>query len=250
MRIHIRLRLCRLPRMLVLMLMFSGASVVGVTVAHAARGEGTGQATATPQAPSSASAARPRGGEVIDRVLAVVAGDLIMMSDVSAAMEFGLVPPSSSADPARTVLSQLIDRALMLAEVERYAPPEPSRAAVEREYRVVAERFSSPSAFADALDRAGLDESSLRATLRANLRLRAYLEQRFTTVPPSDEEIAEYYRTHLDRFSRQGQPSTLDAARADVGQALALDRRQVMVDEWLAGLRRRAAITDVYKPPE
>ena len=138
----------------------------------------------------------------------------------------------------------------MLAEVERYAPPEPSRVAVDREYRGVAERFSSTAAFNEALDRYGLDESSLRATLRANLRLRAYLEQRFTTVPPSDEEIADYYRTHLDRFSRPDQPSTLDSARADVIQALALDRRQVMVDEWLAGLRRRAAVTDVYRPPE
>ena len=91
-------------------------------------------------------------------------------------------------------------------------------------------------------------ESALRATLRANLRLRAYLEQRFTTVPPSDEEIAAYYAAHRDRFTRGGQPQPLDAVRADVIQALGLDRRQSMVDEWLNGLRRRATITDVYLP--
>lgn len=199
---------------------------------------------------TTALVAPPQAGaqEVIDRMLAVVSGDLIMISDVTAAVEFGLVPPAASADVTRTVLSQLIDRSLMLAEVERYAPPEPSRAAVDREYRAVSDRFSSPEAFAEALARTGIDESALRATLRANLRLRAYLEQRFTTVPPSDEEIEGYYREHLDRFSRSGRPQPLADVRPDVVQALALDRRQSMVDDWLAGLRRRAPITDVYLP--
>lgn len=195
--------------------------------------------------PAGASSSGP---EVIDRMMAVVAGDLIMMSDVTAAVEFGLVPQAPAADVTRTVLSQLIDRSLMLAEVERYAPPEPSRAAVDREYQAVVDRFSSSDAFHSALTRYGIDESALRATLRANLRLRAYLEQRFTTVPPSDEEIAEYYRTHQERFLLGGRVQPLDTVRADVVQALGLDRRQSMVDEWLGGLRRRAAITDVYVP--
>ena len=65
--------------------------------------------------------------EVLDRMLAVVAGDLIMLSDVRAAVEFGLVPRPSGPDVTRAVLTQLIDRSLMLAEVERYAPPEPGR---------------------------------------------------------------------------------------------------------------------------
>ena len=189
---------------------------------------------------------RVRGDEVIDRMLAVVAGDLIMMSDVAAAVEFGLVPQASGSDLTRIVLSQLIDRSLMLAEVDRYAPPEPTAAAVDRELQIVRERFASTEAFESALARFGVEEASLRETLRANLRLRAYLEQRFSAVPPSDEEIAEYYRDHVDRFSRDGVPQPIDAVRGDVIQALGLDRRQALVDEWLAGLRRRASITDVY----
>jgi len=191
-------------------------------------------------------ASRVRGDEVIDRMLAVVAGDLIMMSDVAAAVEFGLVPQTSGSDVTRVVLSQLIDRSLMLAEVDRYAPPEPTATAIDRELQLARERFASPEAFEGALARFGVEEASLRETLRANLRLRAYLEQRFTAVPPSEEEIAEYYRDHVDRFTRDGVPQPIDAVRGDVTQALGLDRRQAMVDEWLASLRRRAAITDVY----
>jgi hypothetical protein len=186
------------------------------------------------------------GEEILDRMLAVVAGDLIMLSDVAAAVEFGLVPRPSGPDITRAVLTQLIDRSLMLAEVERYAPPEPAIAAVDRDLDTVRERFGSVEAFSAALARCGIEETHLRETLRANLRLRAYLEQRFTVVGPSEEEIAAYYREHADVFRRGGRLPSLDEAREDVVQTLAFDRRQTMVDEWIAGLRRRATITDVY----
>ena len=179
-------------------------------------------------------------------MLAVVAGDLIMLSDVTAAVEFGLVPRTSGPDVTRAVLTQLIDRSLMLAEVERYAPPEPGAAAVDRELQIVRERFPSADAFSAALTRYGIEETHLRETLRANLRLRAYLEQRFTVVGPSDEEIAAYFREHPDVFRRGGRVPSLDEAHDDVVQTLAFERRQTMVDEWIAGLRRRATVTDVY----
>jgi hypothetical protein len=188
------------------------------------------------------------GDEVIDRMLAVVAGDLIMLSDVMAAAEFGLVPRASAPDVTRAVLTQLIDRSLMLAEVERYAPPEPAAAAVDREFQVVRDRFPSAEAFHAALTRYGIEETHLREIVRANLRLRAYLEQRFTVVRPSEEEIAAYYREYPDTFRRGGRLPPLDEVREEVEQTLAFDRRQTMVDEWIAGLRRRAAIIDVYGP--
>jgi len=145
--------------------------------------------------------------ETIDRVLAVVAGDLITLSDVNAATELGLVTPSGAADPIRDVLSQLIDRELELAEVERYAQPEPTAEAVDNAVQMVRARFATPQAFAAVLLRSGIDEQHLRGTLRENLRIRAYLDQRFAT---------------------SAQP------------------RQQLIDEWLAGLRRRAEILDVY----
>ena len=147
-------------------------------------------------------------GEIIDRVLAVAAGDVIMMSDVTAARDLGLVPAQGAADPIGAVLSQLIDRALMLAEVDRYAPPEPTPEAVNDELRLVRARFQSPQMFEAVLSRVGLDERRLTETLRQNLRIRAYLDQRFTADTP--------------------------------------ERRKALIDEWIAGLRRRADIIDLY----
>jgi hypothetical protein len=151
--------------------------------------------------------AMPVHGEIIDRVLAVVGGSLITLSDVNAAHDLGLVQPRESSDPIRDVLSQLIDRELQLAEVDRYAPPEPSTADVDREVQTVQSRFPSPGAFEEVLARSGIDLAHLRETMRENLRIRGYLAQRFS-----------------------------------VGE----ERRQQVVNEWVAGLRRRADIIDLY----
>jgi len=145
--------------------------------------------------------------ETIDRVLAVVAGQMILLSDVTAARDLGLQTADSAADPVRAVLERLIDRELVLAEVDRYAPPEPDAAAVEREVARVRARFAASADFDGALARSGIDEKHLRETLRQDLRAAAYLDQRF---------------------------------------ASAGDRRPQLVAEWLAGLRRRADVIDLY----
>ena len=147
------------------------------------------------------------GAETIDRVLAVAAGQLITLSDVTVATDLGLQSPDGSADPVRAVLNKLIDRELVLAEVDRYAPAEPTAEAVDREVLRVRQRFPSPAAFDAALARSGIDEKHLRETLRQDLRMRAYLDQRFST---------------------------------------AADRRAGLVDEWMAGLRRRGGVVDLY----
>jgi hypothetical protein len=149
------------------------------------------------------------GAETIDRVLAVVNGGVITLSDVTAARDLGIVSAGSAADPVRAILSSLIDRTLELSEVDRYAPPEPTAEALARETQAVRARFPTQAAFDAALARAGMDPQRLRDVLRDNLRIRAYLDQRFVA---------------------------------------AADRRQQLVAEWLAGLRRRAELTDLLGP--
>jgi hypothetical protein len=186
--------------------------------------------------------------EIIDRVLAVAAGNLIMLSDVRAALELGLVSPGPAPDPVREVLSRLIDRALVLAEVDRYAPPEPGVEAVDAAVQAVRLRFSTPEAFTAALARVGMGDRHLRETLREDLRIRAYLDQRFTVVAPTDDDLGRYYRDHPDVFTRSGRLVPFDQVRPDVAQAVVTDRRRALVDEWVAGLRRRAEIVDLYVP--
>jgi len=152
--------------------------------------------------------AGPRlGAETIDRVLAVVAGQIITLTDVIAARDLGLAQAGDAADPIHAILLKLIDRELVLAEVDRYAPPEPAAGAIDGEVQQVRARFPSALAFDAALARSGIDERHLRETLRQELRMRAYLAQRFPA---------------------------------------AADRRQSSMEEWVSGLRRRGDIVDLY----
>jgi parvulin-like peptidyl-prolyl isomerase len=157
-------------------------------------------------------AATVAAAETIDRVLAVVAGQLIMLSDVNAVRDLGIVKVrADSPDPTADVLASLIDRELMLAEVDRYAPPEPDPADIDRDVATVRARFSTQKAFDDVLARSGFDTMHVRELVRQNLRLKAYLDQRFA-IAGTDES-----------------------------------RRQMLIDDWVAGLRRRTPAVDLYK---
>ena len=108
--------------------------------------------------------------EVLDRVMAVVGGEIITLTDVTAARESRAGGGAADApDPTRVILTQLIDRELMFAEVDRYAPPEPNEADVDAGFALIGRRFPSDEAFRAALARSGIDENHLRETVRQNL---------------------------------------------------------------------------------
>jgi len=188
--------------------------------------------------------------EIIDRVLAVAAGEVIMLSDVTAARDLALVVPDDTApDPVRAVLAKLIDRELVLAEVERYAPTEPPAEAVDREFQIVRARFPTQQAFATTLVRSGINENHLRETLRQNLRIRAYEDQRFSVAAPSDEELRRYFNSHTQTFQRDGQAPSFEDVRAEIVHAVTAEKRRALIEEWVGSLRRRADVIDLYLLP-
>jgi hypothetical protein len=136
--------------------------------------------------------------EIIERVLAVAGGELITQSDVAAARELGLLDQQMPADArapiadadVHAIVSRLVDRALMLDEVDRYAPPEPTAEAVDRAVSTVRARFDSQAAFEAALARVGFDDRYLRGVLRQDLRIQAYIAERFAAAPQSPSSIS------------------------------------------------------------
>ncbi len=185
------------------------------------------------------------GAEIIDRVLAVVAGNLITLSDANAVIDLHLMAFEEGADQIRQILPRLIDRALMLAEVERYAPPEPDADAVNRQVVTARARFPTAQAFEAALARVGFDERHLREMLRQDLRIVAYLDQRFTVQTPTDDELQRFYGEHPQRFTEHGSLTPFDQARPRILEAATTERRERLVHDWVEGLRRRAEIIDL-----
>jgi hypothetical protein len=168
---------------------------------------------------------RSASAEIIDRILAVVAGQIITKSDVDAARALGLLAmrPGEAQDE-KAALAALIDRVLMLNEVRRVVPREPTEAAIDARVAAVRSRFSSPTAFQQALEASGIDESVVRIYAEDDLSLAAYLDERFSAAAqPTDQEV-------------------LQAGEAN-RQKLAEERRHALVNAWVAELRRRADIS-------
>jgi hypothetical protein len=131
--------------------------------------------------------------QLLERVVATVNGVPILLTDVNAAIGLGLVEIPGSGDPAAAARAQLIDRQLMLAEVARFAPPEPDAASVERE--VAAFKARAGDRLPELTRSTGLDEQRLRELARETLRLRAYLAQRFGPgAAVTNEDVAQWVR--------------------------------------------------------
>lgn len=171
-------------------------------------------------------AAQSASAEIIDRILAVVTGQIITKTDVDAARALGLIEvragDAQSADDA--ALQALIDRVLMLSEVRRVVPRQPTEAAITARVAAIRERFASSAALQQALDASGISEPVIRIYAEDDVSLAAYLDERFSAAAePTDQEI-------------------LQAGEAN-RRKLADERRRTLVSAWVAELRRRADIS-------
>jgi hypothetical protein len=188
--------------------------------------------------------AAPLRAEVIDRILAVVNGSLVTLSDVRGAVRLGLVDTSQTGSEDRAVVDRLIERRLMLMEVERYAPPEPAAATIDALVTATRARFASSIEFEGAMAESGLTLDELRRHHRDDQRIESYLQQRFgATLQPTDQELAAYYRAHEPAFTRAGVLRPYEEVQAEVRAALIAERRATLIRDWIAGLRRRADIS-------
>lgn len=178
--------------------------------------------------------------QIIDRIVAVVDGTLIMQSDVTLAVRLALVPPRTASDPTAAALDALIERRLVLAEVDRYAPPEPADAEIDRRLGEI--RMRAGDRFDVILRESGIPVDQLRRHVRDDLRIDAYLLQRFGPMQPSDEEIQQYYRDHQSSFMQNGALRPFEEVRDLVRAELMANQRSATIKDWIGGLRRRASI--------
>ena len=189
--------------------------------------------------------------ETLDRILAVVAGHVIMQSDVRAFIDLGLVDVDGEADPEEAALTYLIERRLVLDEVDRYVVADPSEAVVEQRVERVAARFRSAEAFAAALDRVGYAAADLRQAARDDARRDRYVDSRFGAVrPPTEDELRAHHRDHAGEFTAaDGRPLPFDAVRALALRRVTAERRAARTADWVADLVRRGQVVRLSPAP-
>ena len=96
-----------------------------------------------------------------------------------------------------------------------------------------------------ALTRLGLDDKRLRQTVRDSLRIPRLF---WSSASRSHHRVTRSYggTTHSQEFMKDGQTVPFETARAQIEETLVTARREMLVDEWVNGLRRRADINNVY----
>ena len=193
-------------------------------------------------------AAYPLGAQqLLDRVVARVNGEVVTLTDVKAAVALGVVEVPAGAGEADAIQA-LIDRQLVLAEVARFAPPEPSAADVARETARLTARVGPR--LAAVMESTGIDEARIRDVSRDTLRIQAYLDQRFgTTEQLTEEEVAQYYRIHPDEFTRDGTLMPFTQAKPLARERAGAERRGSQVAQWVRDLRARGEVAVMLPTP-
>ncbi len=187
-------------------------------------------------------------GELVERTLAIVGGQVITLADVRTALALGLIEGSGPGDVIGAAAARLVDRLLILREVQRYVPFEPSDVQIESDVAKVRARFATPDLWAGALTAGGFSDARLRAWIRDDLRIASYLNQRFAISPPTDDEIRRHYTLHRDQFERQ--QLSAQAAAPIIRERLSRERRDELVNDWTADLRRRTPVVELWKRQE
>jgi hypothetical protein len=192
---------------------------------------------------------RSAPSQLVDRVLALVGTEVITLSDTRAVAVLGLYDVAGAKDPTAAALEYLINRALMLDDVNRYAAPEPDSKAVAIGLEKLKAQFPSSADFEAALAGTAMTEERLRSFVRDSLRIEGAIEQRFGGASmPTEEEISRYYQEHQETFARAGRVPPLEEIRTEVAERASAARRTTLVADWIERLRRRTEITVLYQP--
>src|SRR5215472_7842888 len=179
--------------------------------------------------------------EVVDRIVARVENDVILLSDVRALGRYQQCLDGKSEDDAQ-ILERLIDQWIVRTEAEVSHSPRPSEADIDRSLTRVRDSFSSVREYQARMKQAGLSEHDVRAMVASQLYLSNYLDSRFRPAVQIDpNEIEDFYQTAIvPRAKARGQePPSLDAARDAIQEALIQNGINQQAEQWLKESRLR-----------
>lgn len=187
--------------------------------------------------------AQTAGGELLERTLAIVGGSVLTQSD--AALAEGLRLLAGSPVPDGPLLTRLVDRHLMLHEVDRFAPAEPPPDQVAARLAQVRTEAGGDAALTAVLARTGRALEDLDLWLRDDLRVAAYLAQRFASAgAPADADVAAWIAANPTAVAGATPAEASRMAREQIARA----RRADLVADWLADVRKRVEVVTFVNP--
>jgi Fe-S-cluster formation regulator IscX/YfhJ len=191
-----------------------------------------------------------RGGraqEVIDRIVARVENDVILLSDIHQLAEYQVFV-DGKAESDEQILERLIDQWIVRTEAVAARFPQPSDQDVQRSLARLKRSFSDSESFEERKKQSGLTEEEILRQLKSQLYLSNYLDSRFrASIQIDDKAIADFYKNRVvPRAESRGQtPPTLEAAHDFIQEALVQRAINEQADKWLKESRSRVRVENL-----
>ncbi len=190
------------------------------------------------------SAACLRAQETIDRIVARVENDIILLSDVRALGRYQQLLEGKAESDAQ-LLDRLIDQWIVRNEADTARFARPSDVDVAAGVERVQKSFTSAAEYETRKKQVGLTDAEVRNIVAAQLYLSNYLDSRFrpsAKIEPKDVE--EFYeKAVIPRAQARGQaPPPLDTARDYIHDALVQRSIDEQAERWLNESRGRLRV--------
>lgn len=179
--------------------------------------------------------------EVVDRIVARVENDVILLSDVRTLSRYQQFLDGKSESDAQ-ILDRLIDQWIVRTEADVSRSPHPSEEDIDRSLGRVRSSFASEEEYEARRKQAGLTEQNVRAMVSSQLYLSNYLDSRFRPAVQVDpKQVEDFYQNAIvPRAKARGQePPSLDVARDSIQEALVQNGINQQAEQWLKESRLR-----------
>jgi hypothetical protein len=234
-----------------------------LTAPAAARQIVHGPAPLVPPVRSNAPPGPDAGEQVtLDRVVAIVNGDLILESDVDAEGRFAAFQPFSEPKPVTRdeLVERLIDRALILQQMALQPEPPITDAQVDAQLATLRKSIPKCAAYhceteagwAKFVAEQGFTMDEMRERWRQRMQVLLFIEGRFRMgIRIEQADIDDYYKnTMIPVYEKEKMTPPAEATLADRIQEILLQERvNKLLDDWLTALRAQGSVR-MMKPGE
>jgi len=213
--------------------------------------------TGTPAGAAAVAGGKPELGQgiVLDRVIAVVNGDVILESDVDEERRFEEIQPYRATNnfTRERAIERLVDRALILQQAA--LEPEDAVSDKELEAQLLTLRKDIPACkqyhcetdagWQKYVEDHGFTVVEFDERWRKRMELLKFIEVRFRNgITISDEEIKSYYeKTMLPEYGKRSvTPPKLETISNRIEEVLLQQRVGALLEEWLKSLRAQGSV--------
>jgi len=200
-----------------------------------------------------------RAGETVERVVLVVNGHPILLSELEAALQrealLAAKPVATGEDERHAVLERMVDQEMLREEMERSTFQHASASDVDQKVQELRKTFpeaESEAGWNAVLARYGVRPEELRSAIAFELDTLRLIDLRLRPAAQPDQgSIEEYYRgTYLSSVHKAGtKPQPLNRVRDTIKELLIQQKLADLTSGWLQSLRVQADIRWVVEKP-